>query len=366
MPKQHYKLSPSATSRWMNCPGSLELSEGLERKESSYAIEGTRAHDVAENALLRNVTAYDVTDDEEMAAAVQVYLNEIGLVRQSFDVICEHTEEKLKCLSIDEEFGGTSDHFMIYEDGEKIVLHVFDYKHGVGVPVDIVENLQVLSYFAIIESHYRGMIDEFRATIVQPRCFEGDAVQHWSCSSDRVQRHLQDVEAVQGKSHLEAGEHCRWCPAITICPEVEKHALVVAQNEFSKFVHDPEKLLQMHKLAPAIKKFLDQIDEAMVETFRDGSGGIPGHKLVERLSHRRWKGNEEQVTKQFKRLGIGKRQYVKETVKTPAQLEKELPEQEEKLQEMMERRVVGFKVVPESAKGKAVDFRVSEFERIES
>ncbi len=52
------------------------------------------------------------------------------------------------------DLGGTSDHFMLYVDGGKVVCHIFDYKHGIGVPVDVTENKQVLSYAVIIASHY--------------------------------------------------------------------------------------------------------------------------------------------------------------------------------------------------------------------
>ena len=47
----HAKLSPSSAERWMSCPGSVALNEGKDDKGSSYAAEGTAAHELAEKIL---------------------------------------------------------------------------------------------------------------------------------------------------------------------------------------------------------------------------------------------------------------------------------------------------------------------------
>ena len=48
----HAKLSPSSAERWMTCPGSVALCDGLVDEGSSFAAEGTAAHWVAEQILL--------------------------------------------------------------------------------------------------------------------------------------------------------------------------------------------------------------------------------------------------------------------------------------------------------------------------
>jgi hypothetical protein len=47
----HAVLSPSSAERWMTCPGSVVLTEGLEDKGSDAAEEGTAAHELAERIL---------------------------------------------------------------------------------------------------------------------------------------------------------------------------------------------------------------------------------------------------------------------------------------------------------------------------
>jgi len=49
--KKHSKYSPSGAHRWVNCPASIKLCEGLESKSSKYAAEGTDAHEVCEYFL---------------------------------------------------------------------------------------------------------------------------------------------------------------------------------------------------------------------------------------------------------------------------------------------------------------------------
>ena len=49
----HAKLSPSAASRWINCPGSVALCATLPKPPSTfYADEGTSAHALAEKCIL--------------------------------------------------------------------------------------------------------------------------------------------------------------------------------------------------------------------------------------------------------------------------------------------------------------------------
>jgi len=47
----HAKLSPSSAARWMTCPGSVALSEGIEDTSSKNADEGTMMHAFAAMCL---------------------------------------------------------------------------------------------------------------------------------------------------------------------------------------------------------------------------------------------------------------------------------------------------------------------------
>ena len=52
MPERHARLGPSAAHRWINCPGSVALSEQVSATTGgAYAEEGTVAHSLAELKL---------------------------------------------------------------------------------------------------------------------------------------------------------------------------------------------------------------------------------------------------------------------------------------------------------------------------
>lgn len=63
MPTKHARCSASAAHRWINCPGSVALSDQCpDPGSSSYADEGTVAHNLAE-LKLRHVL-HEITDTQ--------------------------------------------------------------------------------------------------------------------------------------------------------------------------------------------------------------------------------------------------------------------------------------------------------------
>lgn len=55
MPDIHAKrYSPSASCKWLNCPGSVVLEAEFPDRETDYTREGTLAHSIAELKLLKH------------------------------------------------------------------------------------------------------------------------------------------------------------------------------------------------------------------------------------------------------------------------------------------------------------------------
>ena len=192
--KQHARLSPSATKRWMTCPGSAAIIAKLPNsdKPSKYAAEGTVAHEVHELCLLENQDAikykgrtfeadgFKFKVNQDMVDAVQLSLdyirerismaNTIGrTVKVKVEVRCS-----LKSLGVPGMDGGTSDVILEFWDGDTLMeVEVFDYKHGAGVAVEAVDNTQAMSYalgtILLPELKDQDITDGITVTISQPR-----------------------------------------------------------------------------------------------------------------------------------------------------------------------------------------------------
>jgi hypothetical protein len=117
----HAELGASSSHRWINCPGSINLSHGMPDTSSVYADEGTAAHIVGERALRKGLDANvwldtiikvgdaDITVTEEMCDAVQVYLDFVrGLLGQGRKLMIEYRFD-LSILSPPGPMYGTSD-----------------------------------------------------------------------------------------------------------------------------------------------------------------------------------------------------------------------------------------------------------------
>lgn len=86
----HARLSPSSAARWMSCPGSVELTKDMPDTSSSFADEGTDAHELAAKCLETGKPASEfvgltmgkgnlVTD--EMAEHVQSYVDYVRCIQ---------------------------------------------------------------------------------------------------------------------------------------------------------------------------------------------------------------------------------------------------------------------------------------------
>ena len=65
-PTKHARLGPSSAHRWINCPGSLRMSEHAVQTDegSPWATEGTIAHSLGE-IMARRAMGEDVDSDRD-------------------------------------------------------------------------------------------------------------------------------------------------------------------------------------------------------------------------------------------------------------------------------------------------------------
>src|SRR3712207_2662842 len=183
MPSKHARLSASSAYRWINCPGSVALSDQCPAPgSSSYADEGTLAHSIGE-LKLRQITG-EITPrqfearmkklrkDEyycaEMEEATTFYADEVVEALAAAGKDAELMVEQQFSLDrwVPEGFG-TSDAVVIGGGG----IQVIDLKYGKGVKVDAHSNPQLRLYGLGAANLFGGLyeFDTVRMTIIQPR-----------------------------------------------------------------------------------------------------------------------------------------------------------------------------------------------------
>ena len=330
----HARLSASSAHRWMVCAGSVALSEaaafGSAPPSSLAAAQGTVAHKIASEVLLgrgRMAVGVEVQEDghvveitQEMLNAVEVYVDFVRSISVPRDGTIWIEMSVFKGLQkIDKDLGGTAD-FVCYDQNLKH-LHVVDFKHGSGVYVGEEANPQLMLYGLGAALELALPIREITLTICQPR-FEGaPPVRSWTFPIQHALDFIRDV-AVRASltravgAPLTPGDHCKFCPAARICPELErKHHELTAQS-FALPVG--EMLTRALRSLGPLKERIKAIEEhAYAEACRGVE--IPGFKLVDKRPVRRWI-READVIEWAQTANVDP--YAPREVLSPAQMEK--------------------------------------------
>lgn len=378
----HSRLGASSMYRWSACPGSVrEIAKAPPTPPSSYALEGTQAHGLAAMCLLKpmnlggfvnkaiEVDGKPVLVTQELAEAVQVYLDEVRGAMSSDDCVLL-VEQRFDLSSMYPGCFGTAD-AVVWAPHDK-TLHVFDYKHGAGIPVDPIGNPQLQYYGlgALLASSYPAKV--VRLVIVQPRC-GGEPVKEWRVDAmdltefaGALQEYAKAAEAPDAP--LKAGDWCKFCPAAALCPELRKRSVALARSEFAvpagpKSDYDPARLRLALDSREFVRAWLKALDEfAYTEAERGMT--IPGYKLVAKRATRKWR-TEGEVIEALQDLGV-KDDVIFEAraVKSPAQLEKLVDKTV--LEPFITAESSGHALVPESDKRPAVTLKTAaqEFDAI--
>jgi hypothetical protein len=362
-PGAHATLGASSASRWMACPGSVRLSAGLPDHESPYAKEGTAAHDLAERALRKGLdpdvwldTEIDgVLVTEEMVEAVRVYVDHVRRRAEGKTLLLEHKFD-LSPLNPPGPMFGTSD-ATVWCPTER-VLDVIDYKHGQGVAVDASGNPQ-LRYYGLGAVLALGERPEvIRLTIVQPRAYHHAGVVRTDemVFEDLVsfKRELMELagRTIDQAAPLMAGDHCRFCKALPVCPEQKRLALEVAQGDFTVITPPAPETLTLDEIqtvlgaADQLRSWLGAV-ESHVFGLLDRGEEVPGWKLVDKRATRKWRDEADAETYLLRELG-SEDAYTRKPL-SPAQAEKALKALKIKLdEEMVEKVSSGKKLAPDT------------------
>lgn len=364
----HAKLSPSSADRWFNCPGSAKLNEGKESPDNEFSREGSFAHAVAAECLEKGgdatarigTTDGEFTLDAEMAAHVNLYLQTIRESIDMFGLVGKLWIESSVMLTGD--VWGTADAMFLDEQG---VLHVWDLKFGKGHFVTAEGNRQLSIYgaSAAFGRYATAKVTHVMLHIVQPRRLDSDGNAHRSAllTFEEIAQFRQDAIRAElatkaNNAPLNPGEYCRFCPSRAECPALRGAAVAAAQDVFADVntldITSPPELTELS--VERIAKMLRAADvvEAWIAAVREHANQrarhvtIPGFKLVNKLSNRRWKSPSD-ATKLLTEAGVNP--YVDPEVVSPAEAERRLGKSRKSLVNPLTERVPTASIlVPES------------------
>ena len=345
----HSKIGASSMSRWIKCPGSVRLSKDIPNVSSPYAEEGTLAHEKAADILTGKSVKFESEDMEE---AVQTYVDYVLTVSHLQKFWIEH---RFDLSNLHPGLFGTAD-AVVYNEKRK-TLYVIDYKHGMGIPVEVENNPQLMYYALGALMSFNLPCETVEIVVVQPRCFHPDGpIRKQAISAFKLLDFAADLityaKATEDENApIVSGDHCKFCPAAGVCPELHKKSITAAKEEFMPALsYDPKKLSETLALIPMIKDWCNSVHEF---AYNEANAGRipPGWKLVEKRATRKWKNEEEIPSVLIKDFCLSDHQIFKRSLNSVAQIEKLLPKGEkEKLSPFYASESSGTTLVSDSDK----------------
>lgn len=376
MPTKHAKLSASSSKRWLNCPGSVRASALYPSTSSIYADEGTLAHALAEELINDDYSEYSAESElkvnafyaehPELGGSFDEMLREIGeyveWVKEEFADECNvdastelMTEQRVDFSKYVPGGFGTSD-VVIIRDGR---LHIIDLKYGKGVPVDAEENPQLRLYAlgAIEALDLAYEIKDIVMTIYQPRL---DHV-----SSDSISRYALEEwgekvvkpgakEALSKTAHFEAGDWCQFCPHRAACKERAKAFYEMEEYKDSISLNNDD-YARILAAADGVAKFIEDVQANALSTVLNG-GEIPGWKVVEGRSNKKFTGSEAEIIEHAGRAGYDRALLYETKMLSLSAIEKLLGKKNfaEYMSDIVEKPQGKPTLVPESDKRPAI------------
>jgi hypothetical protein len=329
---KHAKLSASGAHRYMHCPGSVRMEEGLPGETSVYAEYGTAAHELAAECLKTDKPAAfyigdrfnEIEVDDEMVEGVQIYLD--YLQELGGDLLIEIKVD----FSIFVPGGfGTAD--AIAFDAKSKTLTIVDLKFGKGIQVDAENNPQITLYAlgALNDFDFIYDIENIRMIIVQPRL---DHISEWEISKEKLIEEGNFIgsraqDALRDDAPITPGEvQCRFCKAKGICLPLAEHNISIAFGDLDESTPKDPLKLDNNEIAEILVKsdlisgWLKAVRKRAWTELNLGRE-ISGYKLVVGKTNRKWS-DESAVEKALKRAKLKVDQIYTKKVISPAQAEK--------------------------------------------
>ena len=300
MPVKHAFLSASASHRWLECPPSAKLCAEQDDRASPYAKQGTDAHALCEYKVLtalgrpvkdpaEDLDYFDTEMDnctDEYCTYVMEQLQEAGQYCKDPEVL---VEQRLDFSRWVPNGFGTGDCLIVADK----VLHIIDFKYGLGILVKAENNPQMMCYALGALEIYDGIydIDTVRMTIFQPSrenisTYEMDKADllHWA---EAILKPTAELAYVGG-GEFKAGDHCQFCKVKATCRKRAEHNLEMTRYDFEMPTNlDKSEIAAILPRIDDLVAWAGDIKEYALQQAMSGTE-YPGYKVVEGRSVRKY------------------------------------------------------------------------------
>ena len=272
MPDKHALLSASSSHRWLACPPSAVLCAQEADQPGPYAREGTDAHTLCEHKVLKYL-GRDSPDprenldyfNEEMDSCSDQYCSFVAEQLEEARRFCKDpevlVEQRLDFSKWVPEGFGTGDCLIVADK----LLHIIDFKYGMGVLVEAENNPQMMCYAL-------GALDIF------------DGLLNWAESTLMPAAKL----AYKGEGEFCAGDHCQFCKVKATCRKRAEYNLELARYDFPP----PATLndLEIAAILPRLENLVCWANDIREYALQQALSGteFPGFKVVEGRSVRKF------------------------------------------------------------------------------
>jgi hypothetical protein len=328
---QHSNIVGGSTAkRVINCPGSVVLVQKMPPKPSNkYADEGTLLHNViAEIVMTDNPPEHYLgTKYEDQVLTQELIDTKLKVALAALDEIDPNKEMEIEAETrvgfgdlLPDVFGSTD---LIGRIGNRAI--VLDWKFGDGVAVDVEENPQLMFYAAAsmrtegAKWAFEG-VDEIEMVIVQP-----PQVKRWVTTPKRIAEFEKQLvnavkEAQKPDAKLQTGDHCRWCAAKPICPQMTGAVDRALKTSIDNL--DAPTISAYLKNADMLEQWITDL-RALALQMLDSGAKLPDYKLVAKRAIRQWTDEEKAKVALFA-FGLTESEVMESSVISPAKAEKVL------------------------------------------
>ena len=318
---ERIKLRPSAAARWIACPASVRLSEGIPDSPSGEAAQiGTAIHALAEICWLSGDAPVNhvgsivegITITQDNADFAQLHLDTIKELEANYDNVT--VEEHLSILdTMKANCQGTAD--VVAWDNEGECLEIADLKTGRGY-VDA--DSSQMKLYALGAIKLMGDFQRIKLTIVQPqtganRTHEMLLADLLAWESDVVMPAIE--KAFNPDTYPTPSiSACKYCPAKLVCPALREKAYELPLAP-TKELSESEIAIWLEQ-GELVEAFYEELKKVATKRLEDGAA-VPGWNLVPKRAIRKWSEGADLTV-----LPLDYEQLYKEEKITPAQAEK--------------------------------------------